>query len=312
MAQPTRYVLTSQDTDINHVMNNPMNLALMLKQAFLNVPTRTSSLMSTSAAGIGSSGKVFLGVSIELPGLPLDHSIHAEQFLIANLSLNSERQLTHLALSPDGYNFNSPCSYCRQFLNEIQEASSIKILIKDTSMNEAGRFETLETLLPRRSSFIHPLLLEPRDNKLTLLYPEYVGVTCADHERCNHLKCKALAAANRSFSPYTKNPSGVALLDKLGNVYRGWYMETVTYGLSLGPVQAALVDFVARGGTEFDTIVQAVLVEKKYALVSQEKTTRMILKKISNGNCVINVFHCGLPVDEQLKIVMKDIAKGGF
>ncbi|KAG2249583.1 hypothetical protein Bca4012_022795 [Brassica carinata] len=94
------------------------------------------------------------------------------------------------------------------------------------------------------------------------------------------------------------------------NVYRGWYMETIAYGLSLRPVQAALVDFVARGGgTEFNTIVQAVLVEKKHALVSQEKTARMILKKISNGNCVINVFHCDLPLDEQLQIVMKNIAE---
>ena len=40
MAQPTFYVLTSQDTDINHVVNNPMNLALLLKQAFQDVPMR--------------------------------------------------------------------------------------------------------------------------------------------------------------------------------------------------------------------------------------------------------------------------------
>ncbi|KAG2250059.1 hypothetical protein Bca52824_089687 [Brassica carinata] len=40
MAQPTCYVLTSQDTDINHVVNNPMNLALLLKQAFQDVPMR--------------------------------------------------------------------------------------------------------------------------------------------------------------------------------------------------------------------------------------------------------------------------------
>ncbi|CAN7012290.1 unnamed protein product, partial [Brassica rapa subsp. trilocularis] len=34
-----------------------------------------------------------LGVNVEFPGLPLHHSIHAEQFLVTNLTLNDERHL---------------------------------------------------------------------------------------------------------------------------------------------------------------------------------------------------------------------------
>ncbi|XP_018460487.1 cytidine deaminase 1-like [Raphanus sativus] len=68
-------------------------------------------------------------------------------------------------------------------------------------------------------------------------------------------------------------PSGVALVDCEGRVYRGWYIESTAYNSSLGPVQAMLVDFVANGGGGgFERIVGAVLVEKKDAVVLQEHT----------------------------------------
>ncbi|KAJ0090966.1 hypothetical protein Patl1_13449 [Pistacia atlantica] len=37
------------------------------------------------AVGLGSSGRIFFGGNIEFPGLPLHHSVHAEQFLVTNL-----------------------------------------------------------------------------------------------------------------------------------------------------------------------------------------------------------------------------------
>ncbi|KAG2277757.1 hypothetical protein Bca52824_060312 [Brassica carinata] len=43
--------------------------------------------------------RIFLGVNVEFPGLPLHHSIHAEQFLVTNLTLNDERHLRHFAVS---------------------------------------------------------------------------------------------------------------------------------------------------------------------------------------------------------------------
>jgi len=38
------------------------------------------------------------------------------------------------------------------------------------------------------------------------------------------------------------------------------YLESAAFNLSLGPVQAALVDFVAAGGGDYHDIVDAVLV----------------------------------------------------
>lgn len=71
-------------------------------------------------------------------------------------------------------------------------------------------------------------------------------------------------------------------------------MESVAYNPSLGPVQAALVDYMVRcGGGDggFKEIVGAVLVEKKDAEVRQEQTARMILETIA-PNCDFKVFHC--------------------
>ncbi|CAF2029872.1 unnamed protein product [Brassica napus] len=291
-----------------------------------------------AAVGLGSSGRIFVGVNVEFPGLPLHHSIHAEQFLVANLTLNSEPNLRHFSVSA------APCGHCRQFLQEIRDAPDIKILITDPNAfrdavnenendavnenendavnenendavnenendavkneNDAVKNENdavknkeedgyvrLESILPHRfgpNDLLErdvPLLLEPHDNRLTIL-----GVTNGHTD--SDLKLTALAAANRSYAPYSRCPSGVALVDCEGRVYRGWYMESAAYNPSLGPVQAALVDFVANGGGGgFERIVGAVLVEKRDAVVRQEHTARMLLQVIA-PKCDFEVFHC--------------------
>ncbi|KAG5399728.1 hypothetical protein IGI04_014335 [Brassica rapa subsp. trilocularis] len=62
----------------------------------------------------------------------------------------------------------------------------------------------------RRSS-----TLEPHDNRLTVL-----GITNGHVD--SDLKVTALSAANRSYAPYSHCPTGVALVDCEGRVYRGW------------------------------------------------------------------------------------------
>ncbi|KAJ6913982.1 hypothetical protein NC651_016283 [Populus alba x Populus x berolinensis] len=187
------------------------------------------------AVGLGSSGRIFLGGNLEFPGLPLHHSVHAEQFLITNLTLNAEPSLEYVAVSA------APCGHCRQFLQEIRHAPDVQILI------------TGDALLPN-------------------------GV-CASFE---DLKNEALEAANKSHAPFTNCPSGVALMDCEGKVYRGSYMESAAYNPSIGPVQAALVAYVMGGrGGGYDRIVAAVLVEKQGAKVRQEQTARLLLKEIS-------------------------------
>ncbi|VVA94785.1 unnamed protein product [Arabis nemorensis] len=296
MGQPSRFVLTRKELNLKatDIFSDPMKHFLWLDR-MVELELAPISGINVGAVGLGSSDDmIFLGINVELPGLPLHHSIHAVQFLVTNLALNSQRFLRDLVVSSNDSTFDAPCGHCRQFLQELRESPIIKILTKNPEKNE-NEYVELKSLFPRSETLILPedfpvpLLLQTRNNGLTL-----TGDICECDDSCTHLKCRALAAANKSFAPYSKCPSGVALRDCDGKVYRGWYMESVAFNPSLGPLQAALVDFVASGGKGFEKIVEAVLVEKKDAVVSQEKTARMILETIAATNpmCVSNVFHC--------------------
>ncbi|CAL9223635.1 unnamed protein product [Arabidopsis halleri] len=255
------------------------------------------SKFNVGVVGLGSSGRIFLGVNVEFPNLPLHHSIHAEQFLVTNLTLNGERHLKFFAVSA------APCGHCRQFLQEIRDAPEIKILITDPknsadsdSAADSDGFLRLGSFLPHRfgpDDLLEkdlPLLLEPHDNHLKISDLDSIcnGITDSSAD----LKQTALAAANRSYAPYSLCPSGVSLVDCDGKVYRGWYMESAAYNPSMGPIQAALVDYVANGGGGgYERIIGAVLVEKEDAVVRQEHTARLLLETIS-PKCEFKVFHC--------------------
>ncbi|KAJ7969476.1 Cytidine deaminase [Quillaja saponaria] len=244
------------------------------------------------AIGFGSSGRIFLGVNLEFPGLPLHHSVHAEQFLVTNLSINAEPHLDYLVVSA------APCGHCRQFLQEIRGAQNIKLLITSDGHD---KFNTLSHFLSHRfgpDDLLDkevPLLLEPHHNGLSFLRE----ILILSNGICNgyssqvddKLKIEALEAANKSHAPYSGSPSGVALMDNEGKIYKGSYMESAAYNPSLGPVQAALVAYVAGGGGDYHKIVAAALVEKHGALVKQEQTAKLLLQSIS-PNCEFNAFHC--------------------
>ncbi|WJX26077.1 cytidine deaminase [Trifolium repens] len=251
-----------------------------------------------AAVGVGISGRIFIGVNVEFPNLPFHHTIHAEQFLLTNLSQNKETQLQYLAVSA------APCGHCRQFLQEIRGASDIPLLITNSDSSDFTSLSEFlshpfgpHDLLPKHV----PLFLEPRHNDLSLLDLEAsINDSIAGSKGYNNqssiskLKVAALEAANESHAPYSESPSGVALLDSSGNVYKGSYMESAAYNPSLGPVQAAIIGFIAGSGdgaAEYGELVEAVLVEKEDAVVKQESTARLFLSSIS-PHCRFNVFLC--------------------
>lgn len=244
-----------------------------------------------AAVAVGISGRIFIGVNVEFPNLPFHHTIHAEQFLLTNLFHNKETQIQYLAVSA------APCGHCRQFLQEIRGAGDIPLLITSDSKKTAkNEFTSLSEflshpfgphdLLPKHV----PLLLEPRHNDLCFI--EIEGSITNSIKP--HLKDAALKAANESHAPYSNSPSGVALLDSRGNVYKGSYMESAAYNPSMGPVQAALVAFIVGAGdgaAEYGELVEAVLVEKEDAVVKQEDTARLFLRSIA-PQCSFNVVLC--------------------
>ncbi|VYS64336.1 unnamed protein product [Arabidopsis thaliana] len=292
MAQPMRFMLNHIETE-SYGAFTPQNLSPLINRAIPHTRAQISG-SPVVAVGRGSSGRTFFGVNVELPGLPLDHSIHAEQFLLANLALHFEQKLECIAISTNGNYFQEPCGHCCQLLHKIRDMSDTKILLTNPT-GQKGTYMNLSTFLPQGliSQANVPRLLERNFNCIELINHSLYMDICSYSEHCNHLNCRALKAATISYAPDSKCPSGVALIDHRGKVYSGGYMESVAHNTSLGPVQAALVDFVANGdGQEFKNIVEAVLVEKKCGVLSQEATARMILEKIADPDCIFRVLHC--------------------
>ncbi|KAH6818299.1 cytidine deaminase 1 [Perilla frutescens var. frutescens] len=279
------------------------------------------------AVGLGSDGRVFVGVNLEFPGVPLHHSIHAEQFLLTNLAVHRCPSLRAVAVSA------APCGHCRQFYQELRHSASLQILItdEDNCVQNHDRIGMLENKAPNFMPLLNflpnpfgphdlldqetPLLLEQHDNRLDLLHQDdsFTDINsvnlsngndssgrlsngnCGNHEISESLlREAALEAANDAHAPYSGCPSGVALMDCEGNVYKGSYVESAAYNPSLGPVQAALVAYVARGGGDYERIVAAALVENKSAKVRQEDTAGLLLKVIS-PKCEFRVYYCQSP-----------------
>ncbi|KAL2519384.1 Cytidine deaminase 1 [Abeliophyllum distichum] len=293
-----------QDNDaksIRRSLNLPSVLHLLprLVQTAQSLARPPISSFHVGALGLGSDGCVFLGVNLELLGLPLHHSVHAEQFLLTNLAVHGCPVLLALVVS------DAPCGHCRQFFQELRDAKSLRILVTSHvqgNIEKCLSFKPMSEILPNPFGPHDlldqeiPLLLEPHNNGLSLLPKNAVYVEGNSSNLCNGncelsrgndnygklsngncenakkdevlLRKAALEATNNAHAPYSGCPSGVALMDSEGKVYRGSYVESAAYNPSLGPVQAALVAYVAGGGGGYESIVAAVLVEKEGAKVS--------------------------------------------
>ncbi|CAM6106230.1 unnamed protein product [Calypogeia fissa] len=158
------FVIEAEEVNRRHEASG---LSLEAFLATLLEPTRSLartpiSNFNVGAVALGSSGRVFRGVNVEFSGVPLNFSIHAEQFLIANAARNGEHLLQFIAVSA------TPCGHCRQFLQELRGAGDIRIMIADEKPETAP----LSHLLPHRfgpqdlleDDF--PLLLETQFNDL--------------------------------------------------------------------------------------------------------------------------------------------------
>lgn len=168
------------------------------------------------AAALGQSGQIYLGFNLEIEGLGLHHTVHAEQAAVALAHWKRETAIKLVAVSAP------PCGHCRQFLNELQTVPLHIVLPDDVRI-------PLNDLLPH--SFgpedlgQHGGMLEA-----TAGLPEMKGEGAELAE----------AAARCSWSPYTKTLSGVAIRCA-DQWFPGSYLENAAFNPSLNPLQYALV-----------------------------------------------------------------------
>ena len=211
----------------------------------------------------GSSGDIYFGANLELAGAPLGFTIHAEQSALGNALAHGEKDVRRLAVT------SAPCGHCRQFLNELATAPTLQVMI-------AGQHKTtLKSLLP--DSF-GPADLGVKGGLLGQTETPLVPLSGAG----DPLVTAALRAATRSYSPYTRSYSGVALRLKNGMIVSGAYVENAAYNPSLPPILAA-IDRLRFSGAQYSDITATVLVELEDAKVSQQGMTRLILETIAPG-----------------------------
>lgn len=212
------------------------------------------------AAGLGKSGKIYLGVNLEFPKMPLNQSVHAEQFLVALARSHQETEIVALALSA------APCGHCRQFFQELGASSTdLTLYIKNCSPM------TLKTLLPQAFG---PQDLAIEGELLAPLKENFMFTM--DYS----IRTLARIAAFSAYAPYSKAKSGVAIQTVDGRIYSGSYLESAAYNPSLSPLQAALISLVA-DGREYNEIRAAMLVEQERGAISHEIFTRALLETIA-------------------------------
>jgi cytidine deaminase len=209
----------------------------------------------------GRSGSLYLGANIEIPGHALGLTVHAEQAALANAYMHGDQGVAAIAVTA------APCGHCRQFMNELSPEGEIQILVGKNPVT--------------RLSSLLPMVFGPRDLGLRHgAFPvNHVELTLANGAP-DELTVAALAAAKRSYAPYTKAHSGIAIRTRNGCIYQGSYLENAAFNPSLSPFQTALVALIL-AHHNFPEISRVVLVELEGAPISQKSVTEAALSVVA-------------------------------
>lgn len=211
---------------------------------------------------------LFLGANIEFRKQALTQTIHAEQSAVINAWLQGAVEIVGIAVA------DTPCGHCRQFLYELEGGHNLEIILRDRSSGKA----TLHNL----SEFL-PAAFGPR------ALGSATGLMGSPAQLVN-LKLKsssddpfvleAMAAANKSYAPYSQNFAG-CVLDTVGGImYAGRYAENVAFNPSLSALHTAIIRMnMSHPGSE-KSIRRAVLVEKPTA-ISQRTASELLLQTVA-------------------------------
>jgi cytidine deaminase len=229
-------------------------LALALLPLAASCAVAPVSNFNVGAIARGISGNWYFGANMEFRGAPLQQTVHAEQSAITHAWLRGE---THLEAITVNY---TPCGHCRQFMNELNSGTAIRISLPGRAVSTLGDYL--------------PDAFGPADLNIAerLLTPINHGFSVQG----DTLQQAAIDAANQSHAPYSQSYSGVALRNRSGQIFTGRYAENAAFNPSLPPLQAALI-LLNMHNQALDSVQQAVLAECQSATLSQLDATRATL-----------------------------------
>ncbi|MFH0256648.1 cytidine deaminase [Vibrio rumoiensis] len=207
----------------------------------------------------GLSGNVYFGANIEIAGVQLNQTVHAEQSAISHAWMKGETGLKDITIN------YTPCGHCRQFMNELNGIEDLSIQLPE---RPAYR---LAELLPE-SFGPKDLGIEARlmDNQLHRYQFD------SDNAAIN----AAVKALNNSHAPYSNNHSGVALQTQSGSIYSGSYAENAAFNPSLPPLQVA-INLLLLAGEDLTNIESAILAETANGTISHLAETQSTLEAIN-------------------------------
>lgn len=201
---------------------------------------------------------LYLGANLEVEGLPLNASVHAEQAASAHAWSRGERGVLAVAASAP------PCGHCRQFLCELGDPSELAIFVPGEGQRP------LADLLP---AAFGPSQLGVSTHWMKTPY--------VDPGKGAGAEAAARAIAAASFAPYTGVRAAVVLMLADGSWVGGASIESVAYNPSLGPMAMALSQLALRfPGQRADSIASAVLVEAA-GRISHREASEQVLRAVA-------------------------------
>ena len=166
------------------------------------------------------------------------------------------------ALSAITVNY-TPCGHCRQFMNELNSGLQLRINLPGRAPHTLGDY--LPDAFGPKDLEIKTLLMDEQDHGYTLTGDD--------------LTQAAIRAANKSHTPYSKSPSGVALQCRDGRIFSGSYAENAAFNPTLPPLQGAL-NLLSLNGYDYPDIQRAILAEIADAPLIQWDATAATLKAL--------------------------------
>jgi cytidine deaminase len=189
--------------------------------------------------------------------------------------MNNENEITHLAVN------EPPCGYCRQFLNELSNANSLLIIIKDENNNIISK--------PLQDGFL-PFSFGPKNlgNTTGMLDSPPFTFVSENPDKNDSLFQKTFTSLNKSYAPYTSVPSAIGLQFFDGFQISASYIENAAYNPSLNPMIGALnlTILFNKNFSEIEKIyfLEADITSDSQKNISSFPTTLQLLKSINFTN----------------------------
>lgn len=206
------------------------------------------------AVAIGKSGAFYFGANQEFAGDAIAQTVHAEQSAISHALVAGETGLTDMVVN------YTPCGHCRQFMNELNTANTLKIHLPHSQNNPLHGY--LPDHFGPKDLNIDKVLFDPQP----LQFPSHN----------DPLVNAAIVAASRAYAPYSQAVSGIAL--QVGDqIITGQYAENAAFNPSFLPLQSALNNRLLSGLV--DEPINRIVMAEKQAVLSHRKMTENLAQE---------------------------------